>query len=592
MTDHHLEPLDEQEIFRALAPLRTDEESLLSKIEEKVFSHGVPSGVSESVVSQSEDESDEQPPEHGEWPTWLKRAASILPPGVTSTATLGKLPSGGAAGSAAGIVLAPFACLLLGTVGFIAALLATRNLDGGSRNLPNIRSRYIVYAAAIFLGGCGALFVGSKSSGAFGLILCGAVVAIAKVLSAAGIAHRSQVANVTVMLMFLALPPLLARSASDTSDTTLWSTCALLAGTALVTALVPLREAKRVWPSVLMGVAVVATVLFWNRSRNPVFGDQPASIVAWINNAELEAGDLSLWNEVGQAARCQSDEDRSEVDRDRLQKIIELGGTSRLHPVVAIAADRWKALPTAAMEAQARWLRGGEIRVRTRSSLDPFGSSRFDAQLLARLPNQKETLPPEIPAAIARSWPQPGDFDGVGHADLCIEAADAFGTIDLIARFQDEVQPIVASAWSGHKVTGDHPVGFHTNLTRNPSTSDVETTLVAVLLMRRFGVPPSVDLERLDRYLTKEMRTSDLQNPHPFRVSAALAQLVLRRDIGVPPLSTAKWISRHALLWFVIAAVALGVWITLRARPLPAVESGPLAAERTGPKKLQGASRS
>jgi len=561
--------LPENEIDEALADLRPDAAEFERGIADRIAARG-----------------DRETESRAAWPTWLKRAAGVLPPGVSELALFGKSASAKAGTS---FLLGPAAAITLAVAGVIAAFRSTLRLDASETGTASGTS-VIVGVLFFWITGFVVVFAGLKYSSAvtrawvFGGLLIAAIVVATLMQSAARVASRERVGIMLERMLIQASLVVLAYTDDPTATLATALAAPLLAMSVVPIGLLQHGKARmRVVRNgvlatlVVTGIGVFGTTVAYGSPR----GTSERELVEVAKRLEPRNG-FFPWDRLGAIARGVDENALAGLDRERLRKTVEREIATGLSPEVASTAFRLGVLPTSAWDGQARRL---DPRTHELVDVQPIRAGRplrFEVLVLKRENLWNDAVREKLRQLIEESWPEPGSYRCVSIAAACIESADEIGAPDLVTDLGQRVPEVLASAWVGRRAPAGFAVGFESctpELHPAKSSTNPFTTLEAVLLMRRFGVPDSIDLESLDRSLTFHMRTGNPDNPDSLAAWAAVARLVLRRDIGVPRATISQWLPRNLMLVFMIIGGALAVWATWRA---PVADDGTLTARFEG----------
>ena len=602
----------------ALAPQRPDEDDFAVGVRLRVDERrGKPRGGNARRNDSSEAGSDE-PAQHRAWPTWLRRAAAILPPGVIDVALLGKLS--GAAGGAATktvpvsvLLLAPWAILLVTAAALVGAMRLTRELD--AKNSAGMNDRRLKRAirtgpAALFSGlvfllplsllifalDRGRLWIAAGIFVLTAMTIAGFVLT----LSRRGIADRHTVAKVVYggLAQFVGIGGMLPIFLKDSvGPVTLYGLPALIAWGAIGVGLMgdPKLRANMKWAWPFIGAVGFLMPFLLTLVVQVPFGKDVEELEAWVEGFDHPSSALMHWEALGHASAVLGDErfDALDLSRARAALLAPRDDDKRRHPRTDLGAWRAGLLTSSDLGQHRRApilleneFRDGEVKTYLRDG---------DLLELIALVDSGELGPERLAilaAGVEAALPDPDAHGAVAATRIALDCADVLGIEDFVERRRDDILAILRNCWDSEGRSYCPPGGFgnwldpdeHSRLSdKSPfvASSGIQT-LEAIELMLRVGVPEGVDLSLTDRYLTDEMLYTPRREALIGDVTSSFARHLLRRSFEIPLPSLTDRLAREAIFFAALVLVAMSLWVVWRA-PMPApVEEGPLARNVDG----------
>ena len=587
------------DLFEALEPLRAEPESFAA-------------GVATRIDGQEIERDETVARSTREWPAWMRRAASIAPPGAMGALGVAKASTAKIGTAAAGVGWAtPLAALFVGGLGIFAATFRLRG-DRGDEGLDVLkrRSAFVLpwlFLAAMFVPAWMIFTVGPKAVGIAAVLLqVVATIVIVRVMSAVGRANRAVLGGVLaaffieISIFHLYFLP----HASGPSLLTRLASPFVLVATACVLQVVARRSGwtgnalKAFWQrlgalgTVAVAVVVVA-MLFVAVNRRVLFGSSSESIVRWANTVAAPADDLGTWTGLGRVALALEPDALERVDCDRLRASIA-AAEKRLHPMVALGALRLGVLEESEYERSL-----GDYWLKSPKFVGKRMGYPGDTWLKIEYLEAKGLFVGELRDAarqlLEKSWPEVVSFMSIERAAAVLEVAEAAGFHDLVAEKLPEIPAFLEAAWVGRRLPAWEDCGFEAlhvqddgQLSKAEHSSNSGTSFAATVLMARLveNSPDARDstdaLGGLDIELTSFLRYLDSQRgyftrlgAHNVPVDTGLARHLLLRTAPLPRPSAPTWLLAHAVLVSTLASCVIALAAIARAPSGATVWDGP-----------------
>jgi hypothetical protein len=589
MTREHT--VEDRDLYDAFRPLHPEREDFLAGVERRIVERQAaerntdPEPAEELPESRSEDDRIRSVESAMDRSPFLRAAASLLPPGFLPTSVLVATGQKLTLKAAPALLAMPAILLVMFVLTFVGALFQVRTLDSSTPSTPfltreEIRSwwwshRYAVVITLIVLG---VAFWFRPADALVGLLLLslGCLTLILRRLSAAGFASRKAVGvKCGFMLMGIALfsPGLLGGHSQESFLSVIPSSSGfvLLAG-ALVCFLAAcngrpwqaLRKPGDGAAAMLIVVHLVPVLVLgmWPVLASPMGADDLRRQV------EGGAYDLATFRPSMRAALWLRRKG-VDVDLSALEGHLRKGErVSREDQVLGMQLGIF---------ASEDVLRGKErqmeswrrVEIPRGDALRPtelFGDPRIHvlASSGEMTAEERATLTGKTLAA----WPE-DDYAGMPLQSVrgMLDLLDALGTADQFEPLVPRLHALLVRLWIGTHKSGSRPVGF---LLREPSKyrlSSARSTLDAVLLMERFGVPEGVDGRRVRGWLEGAAKRGLLWQSKPShkQIQAAIALDVLRDRVESTEAGVGYFLVQQRVLVATLLLVLFCCIATLRA---------------------------
>ncbi|QDU65993.1 hypothetical protein [Engelhardtia mirabilis] len=602
--------IPDERIEQALAPERPEPGDFAAGVRARIAERES-AGASDcppAFLSAPLEQAPSSNPDGRPLPTWLRRAAAILPPGVIDIALLGKLSPavGGAAKTAPAWlwIAAPWAILLVAAASLAGAMRLTSTLSAansagllrrGNRNLAT-RGPAAIFSALLFLAPFGLLLFAIFHSqwdlvGFVFLLLAVGVAAAALSLSRAGIADRTTVATVVraglgqfVGIAFM-LPMMLQGHAGPL---TTYGLPPLLVVSLVGIGLMgdrPMRRRAR-WAGPFMLLLAVAFPLLANYAIEVPFGRDVAELEQWVEDFDEPTSALMEWAALGHARETLGPERFDRLDTSRAAEAIQVlpPKRERLHPMTALGAWRCGLLNDEDLIDYRRT----ELLIRNDLRDGSVKSYLRDSDLLELVAMHADgSLTDErlavFRAGVEDALPEPGTFGAVTKARIALDCAKVLGIGDFGERHRSRIHAILLAAWCSEGTSYAVPGGFG-NIVQpdgadaphlHPTTT---ATLEAVETMNRLGAPEGVDLSQVATYLRQQAVRPFIQEPLIGDVEAALALHLMGDAFALPGPSLTDRLRAESIFFAALLMAGLSLWVVWRAPKVASTEEGPLGA--------------
>ncbi len=575
--------VSERELVEALRPLRPDPEAFRRAVAGKLARRRAESGSKPQTSARR----------------W---AASVLPVDLLGpTATASSVPLGKPAIAALSMPAVSLAVVGLTFAASLRALLGLRPSESATRERADRalrewwREHALAAAIAVVL-----LVVVGRAQPVEGVLLVLSISMLALTssllrLARAGAASSASVGSITAgFLTALTVLTLVAGGFGAGLERERWANpwvpIALLAGSLVCEAVGGWRTASRArklfaWllPLALLGLGAARL----HAVARPV---DRARLAAFVERFDAPLADVVGWMRFGTVARWLAESGAARVESPRARARIEevLAGLAPDESVLDADAPAHALLGAAEAEllpervfsalrsareagilahdgpllesATTEWL----VRAAARGDLDDGERTRLATRLVAAWPD------PDAPRALEAM----ASID-----DLCALLGRPLGGESL----RGAAHHALESHWVGTSVPEAEAAGFVTDpaRTRNPEADvhGVAPTLAAVRLMRRFGVPAKIELERVEAFLRRAATPSLVEALAPtafdaltvqsyrFVAEVGLGQLELlraERSFTARPRRALERLSGQRLLLAALALVGLALFATGR----------------------------
>lgn len=195
---------------------------------------------------------------------------------------------------------------------------------------------------------------------------------------------------------------------------------------------------------------------------------------------------------------------------------------------------------------------------------------KYRVELLAASGGLDERSREGLTELVLDHWPAIGEFQALRAALDCVHWLDALGRDDKIESLRQRAYELLSRYWMSKARTGF--LGDAGGFMAQPGEhqfSSTTTTLEAVELMARFGIPDAVDPFLVRGYLRQEASTLPLFFMfHSYlKADARAALLRLESQVGMPRRTWFEWIlaQRLFIVSFLLALLCiLAVWMAPR----------------------------
>ncbi|MEL6428576.1 MAG: hypothetical protein AAFR54_05310 [Planctomycetota bacterium] len=385
-------------------------------------------------------------------------------------------------------------------------------------------------------------------------------------LARTGALFRSHVARVVYVLMGLPMFQLLVQGQSfgptvPASDLGLGPSVAVLVAGAVVVQW--LARTPLAW-----GVVLLFVFSFGFLNTAGVTHSSASGVRSTLDDVRLDPEDLSGWDGAAAGHRALRAVGAETPDFTSV--------AAALRDALERGADVHPAVWTAAFDME---LLGAEeiARLAAASSIAPPTEREIERGLVVNPTHyylfrlltllEAETLTGTQRAALvdtyASKWPEPGIHDPLTRARFVVRALDALGESERADARRTAVHDLLVEHWmpaSRAKVLGQAG-GFTSNPVKF-RTSFEDTTLAAVELMARFGVPEGIELRQVRSFLRGNARAFPaVFEFHPYlHLEARAGLLRLREEIGLPKRSLAGALVQERFFLTMLLCAALAVF--------------------------------
>lgn len=385
-------------------------------------------------------------------------------------------------------------------------------------------------------------------------------------LSRTGALVRSEVARVIFALMGLPLFQLVLQGQSfgltaPTSYLGLGPSVAVLVAGAVVVQF--LTRTRLTW-----GVVLMFVFAFGFLNSGGLTYSSERGLRATLEKVTLDPEDLSGWDGAGAAHRAlravgARAPDCSSVAAS-LRDALERGAD--VHPAVWTAAFDMQLLEA---EDVARLVEASSIAPPTEAQIargvivNQTEYYRFRLLALVETVELTDAQRKALADAYESKWPETGRHDPLTDALLITRVLDALGETERANALQDRVHDLLEEHWMPAprlKLLGR--AGGFTSNPKKFRTSFEDTTLAAIELMARFGVPDGVDLAQVHSFFRGEARAFPVVfEMHPYlRLEARAGLLRLREEIGLPERSWIRALVDERFFLTMLLCAALAVF--------------------------------
>lgn len=556
--DANAPAFDEAELANALAPLTAEPDDFRTGVDAKVTE------ASNRAASTTA-------------PKWLRRAASIAPPGLTDLALAGP---GGSAKSFSLItwLVLPWALLALGCFAFIGMLAATLRLTASGRDEnaplrsgpPGFRAWSCVVVFPIGLAVVSML--GHDSTGLFGAFLLGGLIVVLAIrsLSRAGLADRHRIGRHALGVLFVVLM-LTALVVIGHRDATSSLTLVMLPIIAATTIVIGKLSKNGDLARVLLAATAMYAWISWNSvNLDPMSRDD---LVAWCEKFDDGTENSRGWGVLGEARRALG-EPAPDLTRaaEQLQAFAPQDDSAKWR----IGTGAWRA-GLATPELLARLELSAEFwNMLAEGTLLLYGQEAVGfaaARCLGKLDESSRQLAWQ---AVEHTMQHAVEFRSIRHALASVEAALALGDDTYAERHRDEIHAILAASAAP---AGKERGGFgewlgarHDNL-----FVKLDYTTAGVRLMSFVGAPSELNLYELDRYLTRHLSRASSKR----QVALAMTRVHLRNfcDVSAKDAALLVFIKENLAFLVVTLFCGLSLWVVVRAPKPIAIEVGPITVD-------------
>jgi len=607
---------EERELHEAFRPLRPDREAFLAGVERRIAERGERAPERSSAPPATEDPATDglamnymaEPGEDSvrsiaadvERSPFLRAAASLLPPGFLPSSVLVMAGKKLTWKAAPALLAMPAIALAMLVLTFAAALTQVKKLDSSTPSSPFLTQEEIRrwwwshrYGAALTFVVLGFAFWFRPADALVGFLLAsiGCLALILRRLSAAGFASRLAVGTKCGALL-LSLGLYSGMFGAQSYDGILHAIprsagVVLIAG-ALVCLIAAcnghpwraLRKSGQRAAVVLIGLHLVPLVAL---SLWPLF------VAPWRAGdlrSFVEAGDFSLitWPPSARAALWLREQD-VEIDLSGLATYVE----ERRKTSVLLGEGRIAALQLGLLSSDELW------DERQMSSWRRFEVPRGDKlqtfqlvgepkiHLLAASGEMTDDERATLTRKALAAWPANDSWMPLHGVRGMVGVLDTLGTADAFEPAVPKLHALLMHLWGGTHSGRGGPAGFFPQQPYEFKASNASSTLDAVELMARFGVPDELDGRRVRAWLegAAKRRFFWRKLPSPDQIRAATALDMMRERL--PETGGDMWrvVVEERVLIGVLLLVMFCCVATLRA-PRSELPGRPAKEERAG----------
>jgi hypothetical protein len=321
--------------------------------------------------------------------------------------------------------------------------------------------------------------------------------------------------------------------------------------------------------------SLVAVLIFGLLAARIAWGSLRSTagrVQEFVESQLLDASREHAWSEVASSVEALRDVGVHCPDltpmREELERAIRDGWYA--HDVAWTAGARTGTIDRESWRLLAR---RPEQAHRLRALLEEDGAFLWPAEeeyVLSMLLATRELSEDErtrLTERVAQSWAEPEHSGPLARALQCVRWFDLLGRSDLVEARRAEIHELLLRHWIPKRTSESWRAGGFAPF--EGASANVRSTVPAVELMARVGVPGDTDLRRVWGFLRFEVLWPGviLNSDSPRRWAPARAALLrLERQIGLPERSWLEALVAERLLIGVLLLVAL-CWTAIESAP-------------------------